>query len=264
MDRLKSLERSQTIEELCSHFGVSESTLRRDIDVLASEGLVWKIAGGSVTVRSPEPTWHEKEHQHLEAKTAMARYAAKYLVSHGDVVLLDSGTSAGSLAQCLADRSDLTIVVAGLTSLELLSESRSEVIVLGGRLRRPSASFLGPLAVAALEDMTPDVAFIGCDYLSQEDGLNCPEMDSAAFKSLAMKRSRKTWVMVDESKLTGEPREPFWAPMAEGAGVLTVVPTAAEARGRLEVLHAHAHEVRAVHVAADGTVHRHDARAVSS
>lgn len=222
---LKTLDRSQTVEELAEHFGVSLSTMRRDVDALAREARVWKIAGGSVTVRRPEPTWREKELSQRESKTAMARYAAEHLVESGDVVLLDSGTSTGCLAQVLAPRTDLTLIVAGMSPLEAIGDGRAEVIVLGGRLRRHSGSFLGTLASGALRSITPNVAFIGCDALTLNGGVNCPRLDSADFKAVAMQQSRRSWILADPTKLSEEPIEAYWAPLPVSSGIVTSAPT---------------------------------------
>lgn len=242
-DYLRSLDRSQTVEELAAHFEVSVSTLRRDIDALADQAKVWKIAGGSVTVRRPEPTWHDKALSQRDAKMAIARFAAEHLVRSGEVVLLDSGTTTGALGRLLGDREDLTLVVAGMSPLEAVSAGRADVIVLGGRLRRHSGSFLGALTSQNLGGITPDVAFLGCDALVPGEGVNCPRLDSADFKALAMRRARRSWVLADETKLTGDAGEAYWTPLPLSTGVLTVEPRGTGARERIEALIRDGHRV---------------------
>lgn len=243
VDFLKSIDRSQTVDDLAAHFSVSVSTLRRDVDALAKEREVWKIAGGFVTVRRPEPDWHEKELSQREAKAAMARRAAKKLVQMGDVVFLDSGTSTGFVARLLAEREDLTLIVAGMAPLSAVAGGAAEVIVLGGKLRTHSGSFLGGLATSNLRSITPDVAFLGCDALVPSRGVNCPRLDSADFKTLVMRQSRRSWILADETKLTGEPDEAYWAPLSRTSGLLTVEPEGVEARNRINELLGAGHRV---------------------
>ena len=254
---LRVLGRAQSIEELTEHFDISPSTVRRDIEALADQGHVWKIAGGLVTVRRREATLPEKSVSSPNSKLVMAEYAAKHLVHAGDVVLLDSGTSTAFLARQLARRDDLTLVVAGVSSLMALSDGPADVVVLGGHLRQTSGSLLGPLAMSGLDWIMPSVAFIGCDSLDVDRGLNCSGLDAAAFKRKAMEVSQESWVLADETKFSGEPSRPAWVPFLPSVGLLTVGPRTATARSMLKRLRADGHDVRIARPAAQ----REDPRA---
>ena len=133
------------IAELAEEFGVSESTIRRDLASLAGAGHVVRTYGGALdTERSPR----EKDREHAAAKDAIAREAAA-LVQDGDVVLLDAGTTTGRLARHLAHREGLTVVTNGVTAIrELAGFSGIDLIVLGGRLRHPNEAILGESVLA--------------------------------------------------------------------------------------------------------------------
>lgn len=209
------------IDELAARFEVSTSTVRRDLAVLAREGRVMRTYGGAVEHgRGQEPSLRAKERKHWAEKDAIARAAAE-MVGRGDVVLLDAGTTVGRLAWHLRQRDDITVVTNGLSALLALHDApRVEVILLGGRLRRPNEAFLGTELDQALRRYRPDLAFLGADGLRVDRGVNCPSPEQAATKTLMAETSRTTWVLADHWKLDAEPY-PYWAPLAGTIGLVT-------------------------------------------
>lgn len=207
------------IDELAARFEVSPSTVRRDLAALAGEGRVTRTYGGAVG-HGREPSLRAKERQHWAEKDAIGRRAAQ-LVGPGDVVLLDAGTTVGRLAWHLRQRDRITVVTNGLSALLALHDApRVEVIMLGGRLRRPNEAFLGAETERALRRLRPDLAFLGTDGLRPDLGVNCPSSEQAATKELMAAAARETWVLADHGKLDAEPYA-YWAPLPADAGLLT-------------------------------------------
>ncbi|MGH3414418.1 MAG: DeoR/GlpR family DNA-binding transcription regulator [Marmoricola sp.] len=209
------------IVELAARFAVSPSTIRRDLAALAGAGRVMRTYGGAVgRTRGPEPSLRAKERRHTLEKDEIGQVAAT-LVTPGDVVLLDAGTTVGRVAWHLRHHEDLTVVTNGLSSLMALHDAPLvEVILLGGRLRRPNEAFLGPETDHALHRIRPDIAFLGADGLRADRGLNCPSSEQAVTKELMAASSRQAWVLADHHKLTTGPY-PYWAPMTGDVGVVT-------------------------------------------
>ena len=243
VDHLRSLGHSESIGDLSRLFGVSTSTIRRDVDALSDESKIWKISGGDVMIRRHEPTWHEKEQCEHVSKAAMATYAAKHLVNEGDLVLLDSGTSTAALGRLLSTRDDITILVGGLSVLQAVAEGTANVMVLGGALRQHSGSLLGPWASSNLRSITPDVAFIGCDAVSATDGLNCPLLESVEFKHEAMTRARTSWILADPTKILTTGSEPYWASIPPRTGIVTVQSSNSELSEKLGAFRRSGHHV---------------------
>ena len=223
----------RTIGELREHFGVSEATLRRDLAALSDSGKLVRVYGGAAPARAVETTWREKAARNAEAKVRIAQFAATELVDTGDIVYIDAGTTPAAVARQLAARNDITIVVAGLASLLELADGDVNVIVLGGRFRRTSASFLGQAADHLLDLVTPDVAFLGTDFLSPEFGANFPDLEQAIFKSRIISRSTRSWFVADQSKLSGPAPFRHWAKIQPPTGIVTTTPL--EDQGRQAV-----------------------------
>jgi DeoR/GlpR family transcriptional regulator of sugar metabolism len=213
-------ERDVTVHDLAAEFDVSLSTVRRDLAALADRGRIMRTYGGAVEYRAVEQSWHDKARVHRSEKDAIAEVAAS-LVNAGDVVLLDAGSTVARLASRLRDRTDVTIVTNGLSTLIELADAEVDVVVLGGRLRRPNEAFLGTWTEQALRRLSPDLAFLGVDGLDPVRGINCPDYEQAALKEAMAGSARATWVLADHSKLAGAGRFPYWAAVPAGAGLIT-------------------------------------------
>ncbi|MFD5731435.1 DeoR/GlpR family DNA-binding transcription regulator [Streptomyces sioyaensis] len=242
-----------SVHDLAAEFDVSLSTVRRDLATLAALGRITRTYGGAVDHRAVERSRHDKERAQRGEKDAIARAAAG-LVRSGDVVLLDAGTTVARLAHELRGRGDLTVVTNGLSTLVELADAEVEVVVLGGRLRRPNESLLGTRTEQALRRLTPDIAFLGVDGLDPRRGINCPDPEQAALKETMAGCARAAWVLADHSKLRGGGGFPYWAEMPAGTGLIS--------RGTERELAAFSDGGWRVHPVTDGTGRPADGSAV--
>jgi len=206
------------VHELATALAVSLSTVRRDLTALAERGAVVRTYGGALEF-PVERSWRDKERMRLPEKDAIARSAAS-LVSSGDVVLLDAGTTAARLARELRDRTDITVVTNGLSTLLELADANVEVVALGGRLRRPNEALLGTTTEQSLRRVSPDIAFLGADGLDAVRGINCPDYEQAALKEAMADGGHATWVLADHTKL-GAREFRYWAAMPKSTGIIT-------------------------------------------
>jgi DeoR family fructose operon transcriptional repressor len=209
------------VAELAERFGVSASTIRRDLTALAHDGRVVRTYGGALEPgHGSELSLRAKERAHWAEKDIIGRTAAA-MARPGDVLLLDAGTSVGRLAWHLRQRDGITVITNGLSALLNLADAPGvEVIVLGGRLRRPNEALLGPEVQEALRRFRPDLAFLGADGLDPARGLNCPTPEQAVLKEAMAATARQAWVLADHWKLPAEPFS-YWAAVPAGTGVIT-------------------------------------------
>jgi DeoR/GlpR family transcriptional regulator of sugar metabolism len=202
------------VRVLCERLGVSEATIRRDLDFLTRAGMATRTYGGAVSGPGRlELSLQEKESLNPARKLAIARRALSH-VKDGDAAILDAGTTVGRLATLLDSRQDLTIVTNGISTLLALAGAEGvELILLGGRLRHISQAFLGPLAEGTLERLTADVAFLGANGVGRF-GVCCPTDKHASLKSLMAKRASRVFVLADGSKLGQAPHQ-HWMPVQQ-------------------------------------------------
>ncbi|WP_158888771.1 DeoR/GlpR family DNA-binding transcription regulator [Amycolatopsis anabasis] len=203
---------SGNITELADSFGVSPSTIRRDLASLAGDGHVVRTYGGALEAgHGLERGLREKDASNAEAKDAIARTAAG-LIGDGELVLLDAGTTTGRVAKHLAHRDRLTVVTNGVTVILALAEfANVDLIVLGGRLRHPNEALLGESVLQQLRHLSPDRVFLGADGLG-ERGLCCPTLEQAQLKHAMLHSAREAYVLADHSKLGRDPF-PYWTPL---------------------------------------------------
>ena len=144
--RLAKTSGLSSVDDLSTLFGVTPSTIRRDLGKLTSEGLLARTYGGAIALNAhPESSIRQRALEGFDAKRAIAKWAASQVIP-GETVLLDAGTTVGAMGEFLRDTQRLTVITAGLTALEALADADDvRVECLGGTLRHLSQGFLGPL-----------------------------------------------------------------------------------------------------------------------
>ncbi|HMQ32348.1 MAG TPA: DeoR/GlpR family DNA-binding transcription regulator [Chloroflexaceae bacterium] len=216
---LKPLERRQQIVKdidglddniiprLSRKYGVSEMTIRRDLKVLEELGLIKRTYGGAVRWPSAaaEPVLVARERRQTLShpqKVQIARRAAE-LVDHGDIIILEGGTTATAMAPFLADREDLTVVTNGLATCEELRRHLplgATIICTGGILRPESATFVGPVAEEFFSQFYARRLFISASGLTAQDGLTDPKMLEIQVKRAMIAAAAEVVALVDGSK----------------------------------------------------------------
>jgi DeoR/GlpR family transcriptional regulator of sugar metabolism len=218
--RLATTSGLASVDELSQTFGVTASTIRRDLALLTTEGRLARTYGGAMALTAhPETSLRQRIGEAFAAKRAIARVAAAE-VGPGETVLLDAGSTVGALAHELRSVPGLTAVTVGLTALQELSDAEGVTVhCLGGTLRPLSQGFVGPLAEAALERVTFDRAFLGADGVTAE-GLCEADLSQTRLKELMARRAADVYVLAHGAKLG---RRPFhaWARLEPGWTLIT-------------------------------------------
>jgi DeoR/GlpR family transcriptional regulator of sugar metabolism len=207
--RLATTTGLTSVEELSATFGVTPSTIRRDLAKLTSYGKIARTYGGAIALAAhPEASLRQRAGEGYRAKQSIARWAAAQ-IRPGETVLLDAGSTVATLAHELRTAVDLTVATTGLTTLEVLADVEGvRVECLGGTLRHLSHGFVGPLAESALEHLTFDRVFLGADGVTAEDGICEAELEQTRLKQLMSRRSENIYVLAHAAKLG---RRPFHA-----------------------------------------------------
>ena len=187
------------VSELTALLGVSDMTVRRDLERLGQEGLLQKVHGGA-TVLPPrsvdEPGFEAKSVRELAEKHAVAEAAAR-LVEPGQAVALGAGTTTWVLAHHLLDVPGLTVATNSIKIADVLRE-RHTVVLIGG-VRTPSDALVGPVANLVLRSLHFDVAFLGCHGMAGV-GLTTPNLAEAETNRAFVRAAQQLVVVADSTK----------------------------------------------------------------
>jgi DeoR family transcriptional regulator, aga operon transcriptional repressor len=190
------------VGELSRNLGISQITIRKDLEHLQSKGLVQRTHGGALRMQSSalfDPTLQEKQKQHSHEKQRIAAAAAK-MVNEGQCVLLDSGTTTTAIGHELRRFSQLTVITNAMNIAAALTSTNFEVILIGGILRRNSFSLVGPLAEDVLKEMHADILFLGVDGFDAEVGLTTPNFLESRVNRAMVKAARRVVAVCDSTK----------------------------------------------------------------
>jgi DeoR/GlpR family transcriptional regulator of sugar metabolism len=192
----------RTITELSKALGVSEATVRRDLQSLEEHGKARRVHGGAIRVEFPrtEPIFTEKASFHAAEKQTIAELALEY-IEDNDTIYLDGGSTVLGLARRLESKRNLTIVTNSLMAAAELMESQHRLILLGGEFRGLSRTLVGPLTSKIVNSLHINKAFMGTIGFTVEDGISTTDPNEAYTKELIMNRAQKVIVMVDSSKI---------------------------------------------------------------
>lgn len=202
--RRRILERgSIRVSEEARHFGVSDETIRRDIKLLAANGVVDPVFGGAVVkaVSGPVvPPVGERHRVEERAKAAIGEAAAQ-LVGSGQTVIIDAGTTTLALARRLGKHRGLTIITNSIPVAQLCAEGADSVTyVIGGKLVPSSLSMIGPQAERDLAQMGADWAFLGAAAIDVESGFTSADPYEAQVKRAMIRAARQTVILADHTK----------------------------------------------------------------
>ena len=200
------LKNNQSVEvtALCKQFSVTEMTIRRDLDDLASKGLVVRTHGGAVLPRfsqMQEQPFNVRIASHLKEKEAIARKALNYMKS-GDKIFMNSSSTVFWLARILDNESDY-LVATEATNIanELNTRKDIAVIQIGGELRKNTISCVGSYTEEMIRRFTFDTAFIGINGLDETGRLYCGSIQETGIYHAIIASSRRVIVLADSTKI---------------------------------------------------------------
>lgn len=195
---------SVRVRELSELLNVSDMTVRRDLDLLATKRLVDKVHGGATRVgnqSSNEPGFEAKQRRQPAEKERIAAAAAR-MVSPGSAIGLTAGTTTWSMAKFLIDVPNLTVVTNSSSVAHMLhSADRSDrTVVLTGGVRTPSDALVGPIAMGALARLHVDVLFMGVHGMDDATGYTTPNIAEAELNAAFLRSAQRSVVVADHTK----------------------------------------------------------------
>ena len=185
------------VAELAEQVGVSEVTVRQDLNYLEEQGFLKRIHGAATVLDSDDP--QHRIWARSKIKLHLAEAAAS-LVAPGESVLIEGGSANVMLAKLLGERGDVAIITSSSYIAHQLRQSRNEVILLGGQYQSSSESLVGPLTRLCIEQVHFSKAFIGVDGFHVDTGFTNRNMMSADVANCIIAKGQPCIVLTDSSK----------------------------------------------------------------
>jgi DeoR/GlpR family transcriptional regulator of sugar metabolism len=195
------------VPEIARATGVSEGTVRNDLNALEEDGRLTRMHGGAVlSEMSPQfgLSFGQRYLDHQADKIVIAKKVAR-LVEDGASLLLDASSTVYYLASQLGNRNRLRVVTNGIDVARCLARnSTNTVVLMSGVVTPDGSSVTGSLSEQLIRDLHVQMAFVSCSGLSLERGLTDVLLEEAELKGKAIASAREVFALVDSSKLGKE------------------------------------------------------------
>jgi len=191
-----------SVEELARHFSVSDDTIRRDLQELEKRKLLLRTHGGAASaallVHRATP-FLTRANANADAKATIGRAAAE-LISDGETLIINGGSTTFAFAAGLSQRRNLTVVTNNVTMLSVLpADAVESVYVLGGEYNRNLGSTVGAVGFNS-GNISVDTAVLGVTGLTATEGLSTTLLEEAPMMTRMITSARRTIVIADASK----------------------------------------------------------------
>ena len=200
---LLETEERVVVADLARRFGVSDMTVRRDLEALEQNGAINRVHGGAVRAqsRSFEPLFSARVARRTDAKQRIAQ-AAVAMLSKGETVILDGGTTTLEIARELRGHHELRVLAMSMhVANVLVDQPQITLMVCGGVVRQGEQSLIGALAERAFADFSFDTYFLSAGGIDFDMGVTEYNPEDAAVKRAAFANARRRIAVADGSKI---------------------------------------------------------------
>jgi DeoR/GlpR family transcriptional regulator of sugar metabolism len=186
--------------DLAVEFRVSEDSIRRDLRDLAARGLCKRVYGGALLL-THAATLAERRGADVERKRALATAAAA-IVSPGQILFIDAGSTNTMIAAALPEGRDLTVVTnAPDVALAVLGRRGFEVLSIGGRIDPDIGGAIGSMAVRQIQGIRADLCFPGVCAIDVQTGLWTFDAEEVVLKRAMVEASGEAVMVATREKL---------------------------------------------------------------
>mgnify|MGYP000979008755 CR=1 FL=1 len=191
------------VPELAELFGVSATTIRKDLKALEDANLITRTHGGALCISKAryESSPATKATIMSPQKQAIAAKAIEY-IEDGDTVALLTGTTVMELVKLLPQKKDLTVIVNDIQFASWLQQNSDfRIYILSGLLRNNYNYVTSPMKCELLSILNIDKAFITCNGFTKEAGATTPDLANALKIKEVLDRSCSIYLLCDSSKI---------------------------------------------------------------
>jgi DeoR family transcriptional regulator, fructose operon transcriptional repressor len=190
-----------SVADLALMLGVSEMTVRRDLDWLEQRTLLTRVHGGAVAAQYDfEKPFGDRIKEYNPQKKSIG-WAAAQLVKDGDRIILDAGTTTQQIAQHLSTHSNLTVITNNIPiSTDLARFPKLTTILLGGELKHQELCTVGSMVKQGLSILSVDKVFLSASGFSVRSGVTDADMREVEVKQAMMQAANEVILVADSSK----------------------------------------------------------------
>ena len=160
------------VAKLALEFGITEETVRRDLEKLENQNLLQRSYGGAVLMEktNEDLSFDQRSITHVAEKRKITEKAHQ-LIEKGDTIFMDSSSTALMLRPYLENKENITIITNSIRLLyDAALNTNLYIISTGGKLKENSFALIGPTALDTIDKFTVDVAIISCKALNKQHG----------------------------------------------------------------------------------------------
>jgi DeoR family transcriptional regulator, fructose operon transcriptional repressor len=192
-----------TVNELATQFAVSGDTVRRDLDLLAGQGLLQRTHGGAVAMDNlvhQDSPFTQRMATRVPAKRRIGR-AASRLIGNGETLLINGGSTTKFFAAELTEKRNLTVVTNNLgIPATLPPDCFSNVYILGGEYKADAQVTVGPVGFVSAASISVDSVVIGVGGITVKEGLTTTVLEECSMILAMINAARRTIVLADATK----------------------------------------------------------------
>ncbi len=186
--------------DLVQLLNVSEDTIRRDLQEMSDDNLLYKVHGGALS-KSYQSTFDDSSVYAKEAKISIAKKTIP-LIKDGMVILTGGGTTILELVKQLPGNLQATFfTVSPLVAVELAKYRKVEVILIGGLFSKNSQITYGGHVISQLSEINADLCLLGTSAIHPQDGLTDTDWEINQLKKAMLNSSRKSAILCISEKL---------------------------------------------------------------
>jgi DeoR family transcriptional regulator of aga operon len=211
-----------TVADLSREIGVSEITIRRDLQDLSNRGMIYRVYGGAIIAQDTliDPPVSQRILQDKELKESIGRSAAA-LVRNGETIFIGSGSTTSYVARNLIKRKRLTVITNALNvGMEFSSSQGVTVVVIGGLLRPSELSLIGHITEQALREVRVDKVIMGITAIDLNAGLSNDYLPEVMTDRSIFEMAPEVMLVADHTKF-GKVASGYVAPLSRITTIVT-------------------------------------------
>lgn len=191
-----------SVADLSQQCGVTEETIRRDLDKLEAEGVVTRVHGGAIWNNGTQKEgihFYRRMTKHVKEKQEIARKAVD-LLEGKQTIIADSSTTVMETLKLVPDTAEITVVTNSTEVFREFQQSSINIISIGGEFNKKSLSLQGQLAKSNITKYNVDLALISCKGLNMDKGVQDSNEGEAEIKKLMLEQAKEVALLADFSK----------------------------------------------------------------